>query len=29
MYETMTFSGGIHKHNEIEELIEDLGGFVL
>jgi len=29
MYETMTFSGGIHKHNEIEELIEDLGGFIL
>lgn len=29
MYETMTYSGGIHKHNEIEELIEDLGGFIL
>lgn len=29
MYETMTYTGGVHKHNEIEELIEDLGGFIL
>jgi len=25
----MTYTGGVHKHNEIEELIEDLGGFIL
>lgn len=29
MYETMTYSGGVHKHYEMEELIEDLGGFIL
>ncbi len=29
MYETITYSGGIHKNNEMEELIEDLGGFIL
>lgn len=29
MYETMTYSGGIHKNYEMEELIEDLGGFIL
>ncbi|HII08431.1 MAG TPA: methanogenesis marker 7 protein [Methanosphaera sp.] len=29
MYETLTYTGGIHKHYEIEELIEDLGGFIL
>ena len=29
MYETMTYTGGVHKHYEIEELIEDLGGFIL
>lgn len=29
MYETLTYSGGVHKHEEITELIEDLGGFVL
>ena len=29
MYETLTYTGGIHKHEEITELIEDLGGFVL
>ena len=29
MYETLTFTGGIHKSEEIKELIEDLGGFVL
>lgn len=29
MYETLTYTGGIHKHEEMTELIEDLGGFVL
>jgi len=29
MYETLTYSGGVHKHEEMRELIEDLGGFVL
>jgi putative methanogenesis marker protein 7 len=29
MYETLTYTGGIHKHEEMKELIEDLGGFVL
>lgn len=29
MYATMTYSGGVHKHYEMEELIEDLGGFIL
>ncbi|MBZ2164806.1 methanogenesis marker 7 protein [Methanobacterium spitsbergense] len=29
MYETLTYTGGIHKHDEMIELIEDLGGFVL
>jgi len=29
MYETLTFTGGIHKSEEIKELIEDLGGFIL
>ncbi len=29
MYETITYTGGIHKHYEMEELIEDLGGFIL
>ena len=29
MYETLTFTGGIHKSEEMKELIEDLGGFVL
>ncbi len=29
MYETITYSGGVHKNNEMEELIEDLGGFIL
>ena len=29
MYETLTYSGGIHKSEEIKELIEDLGGFIL
>ena len=29
MYETLIFTGGIHKSEEIRELIEDLGGFIL
>ncbi len=29
MYETLTYIGGVHKHEEMTELIEDLGGFVL
>lgn len=29
MYETLTYSGGVHKSEEMKELIEDLGGFVL
>ena len=29
MYATMTYTGGVHKHYEMEELIEDLGGFIL
>ncbi|MDR0913420.1 MAG: methanogenesis marker 7 protein [Methanobrevibacter sp.] len=29
MYETLTYSGGIHKSEEIKELIEDLGGFII
>ncbi|MDP1552347.1 MAG: methanogenesis marker 7 protein [Methanobacteriaceae archaeon] len=29
MYETLTYSGGVHKNEEIKELIEDMGGFVL
>ncbi len=29
MYETLTYTGGVHKHEEVTELIEDLGGFVL
>ena len=29
MYETLTFTGGVHKSDEIRELIEDLGGFIL
>lgn len=29
MYETLTYSGGVHKSEEMRELIEDLGGFVL
>ncbi|SCG86544.1 methanogenesis marker 7 protein [Methanobacterium congolense] len=29
MYETLTYTGGIHKHEEMNELIEDLGGFIL
>ena len=29
MYETLNYTGGIHKHEEMVELIEDLGGFVL
>ncbi len=29
MYETLTFTGGVHKSEDIKELIEDLGGFIL
>lgn len=29
MYETLIFTGGVHKSEEIRELIEDLGGFIL
>ena len=29
MYETLTFTGGVHRSEEIKELIEDLGGFIL
>ncbi|WP_461460911.1 methanogenesis marker 7 protein [Methanobrevibacter sp.] len=29
MYETLTYTGGIHKSNEMRELIEDLGGFII
>ena len=29
MYETLTYTGGVHKSEEIRELIEDLGGFIL
>ena len=29
MYETLTFTGGVHKSEELKELIEDLGGFIL
>lgn len=29
MYETLTFSGGVHKSEELKELIEDLGGIIL
>jgi putative methanogenesis marker protein 7 len=29
MYETLTFNGGVHKSEEMKELIEDLGGFIL
>lgn len=29
MYETLLFTGGVHRSEEIKELIEDLGGFIL
>ncbi|MDL2245977.1 methanogenesis marker 7 protein [Methanobrevibacter sp. OttesenSCG-928-K11] len=29
MYETLTFNGGVHKSDELKELIEDLGGIIL
>ncbi len=29
MYETLTFTGGVHRSDEMRELIEDLGGFIL
>jgi len=29
MYEIMMFEGGVYKFNELKELIEDIGGFIL
>jgi putative methanogenesis marker protein 7 len=29
MYQTLTYTGGVYQHEEMTELIEDLGGFVL
>ncbi|MCC7554278.1 MAG: methanogenesis marker 7 protein [Methanobacteriaceae archaeon] len=29
MYETLTFTGGVYKSDELKELIEDLGGILL
>ncbi len=29
MYITLTYTGGVYKNNEIEDLVEDLGGFVV
>ena len=29
MYETLIYQGGVHKTDELKELIEDLGGFIL
>lgn len=29
MYETLTYEGGVHRSEELKELIEDLGGFIL
>ena len=29
MYETLTYAGGVHKSDQMRELIEDLGGFIL
>lgn len=29
MYQTITYTGGVYKHEEMTELIGDLGGFVL
>ena len=29
LYETLTFTGRVHKSEEFKELIEDLGGFIL
>ena len=29
MYKIMMFTGGVYKFNELKELVEDLGGFVL
>ena len=29
MYETLIFTGGVHRSEEVRELIEDLGGFIL
>jgi len=29
MYKIMMFEGGVYKFNELKELIEDIGGFIL
>ncbi|NQE44663.1 hypothetical protein C5S31_01400 [ANME-1 cluster archaeon GoMg2] len=29
MYKVMMFSGGVYKFNELKELVEDIGGFIL
>jgi putative methanogenesis marker protein 7 len=29
MYEIMMFEGGVYKFNELKELVEDIGGFIL
>ncbi|WP_407374556.1 methanogenesis marker 7 protein [Methanobrevibacter sp.] len=29
MYETLIYTGGVHRSEEVKELIEDLGGFIL
>lgn len=29
MYETVTYTGGVHRSDEFKELIEDLGGFII
>lgn len=29
MYETLTFTGGVHRSDEFKELVEDLGGFII
>ena len=29
MYKTMLFEGGVYRYDELKELIEDIGGFIL
>ncbi|MHC1597770.1 MAG: methyl-coenzyme M reductase family protein, partial [Methermicoccaceae archaeon] len=29
MFEPVMFEGGVHKHQHMLELVEDLGGYVL
>lgn len=29
MYETLTYNGGVHRSDELRELIDDLGGFII